>query len=132
VGLVGRLSTSGEGREDITALELLDQRGHIAPVTGLGETSASAGSVKRPWPSQGAQPTGGRAHGDLRRARRRVDLGVVGSIGWFPGETSWLSLCWAVLDLFIASALGLTPMEQCQLTLMRTQRMAMTPGSRTA
>jgi hypothetical protein len=39
-----------------------------------------------------------------------------------------------VLDLFIASArgLGLTPMEQRQLTLMRAQRMALTPGSRTA
>jgi putative transposase len=35
----------------------------------------------------------------------------------FPGETSCLSLCWAVLDLFIGSArgLGLTELEQRQL-----------------
>jgi hypothetical protein len=45
-------------------------------------------------------------------------------IGRFPGESSCLSLCW-VLNLFIAAArgLGLTPLEQRQLTLMRASRM---------
>lgn len=38
-------------------------------------------------------------------------------IGQFPGETSCLSLCWAVLDLFIVSARGLalTALEHRQL-----------------
>jgi hypothetical protein len=64
----------------------------------------------------------------LEEVKRRTKV-----IGRFPGETSCLSLCWAVLNLFIASArgFGLTPMEQRQLTLMQAQRMALTPGSRT-
>jgi putative transposase len=47
-------------------------------------------------------------------------------IGRFPGETSCLSLCWAVLDLFIASArgLGLTALEHRQLAQMQAARMA--------
>ena len=38
-------------------------------------------------------------------------------IGRFPGETSCLSLCWAVMDLVIAGArgLGLTSLEKQQL-----------------
>jgi putative transposase len=41
-------------------------------------------------------------------------------IGRFPGETSCLSLCWAVLDLFIDSARGLalTALEHRQLAQM--------------
>jgi hypothetical protein len=51
-----------------------------------------------------------------------------------PGESSCLGLCWAVLNLFIAAArgLGLTQLEQRQLTLMRASRMTQTPGSQTA
>ena len=55
-------------------------------------------------------------------------------IGRFPGETSCLSLCWAVLDLFIASARGLalTALEHRQLAQMRAARTAQTPESLTA
>lgn len=44
----------------------------------------------------------------LEEVRRRTKV-----IGRFPGETSCLSLCWAVLDVFIAGArgLGLTDLE---------------------
>jgi transposase-like protein len=38
----------------------------------------------------------------LEEVRRRTKV-----IGRFPGETSCLSLCWAVLDVFIAGARGL-------------------------
>jgi putative transposase len=38
----------------------------------------------------------------LEEVRRRTKV-----IGRFPGETSCLSLCWAVLDIFIAGARGL-------------------------
>jgi hypothetical protein len=49
------------------------------------------------------------------QALKRVDprcapplpLGLIKVIGRFPGETAWLSLCWAVLDIFIAGARGL-------------------------
>jgi transposase-like protein len=52
----------------------------------------------------------------LEEVKRRTKV-----IGRFPGETSCLSLCWAVLDLFIASArgLGLTALEHRQLAQMR-------------
>jgi hypothetical protein len=55
-------------------------------------------------------------------------------IGRFPGETRCLSLCWAVLDLFIGSArgLGLTAVEHRQPALMRAARTAQTPKSLTA
>ena len=55
-------------------------------------------------------------------------------IGRFPGETSCLSLCWAVLDLFIATArgLGLTLLEHRQLTLMWAERMTQAPETRIA
>jgi putative transposase len=61
----------------------------------------------------------------LEEVRRRTKV-----IGRFPGETSCLSLCWAVLDLFIAGArgLGLTDVEYhqvVQLKIARTQRAAL-------
>ncbi len=45
----------------------------------------------------------------LEEVKRRTKV-----IGRFPGEQSCLSLCWAVLDLFIATArgFGLTSLEQ--------------------
>lgn len=65
----------------------------------------------------------------LEEVKRRTKV-----IGRFPGETSCLSLCWAVLDLFIASArgLGLTALEHRQLAQMRAARTAQTPDSLTA
>jgi putative transposase len=65
----------------------------------------------------------------LEEVKRRTKV-----IGRFPGETSCLSLCWAVLDLFIASArgLGLTALEHRQLAQMRAARMAQTPDTLTA
>jgi hypothetical protein len=55
-------------------------------------------------------------------------------IGRFPAETSCLTLCWAVLDLFIASARGLalTALEHRQLARMRADRRSTTPESLTA
>ena len=55
-------------------------------------------------------------------------------IGRFPGETRCLSLCWAVLDLFIASARGLalTALEHRQLAQMRADRRTQTPESLSA
>jgi len=55
----------------------------------------------------------------LEGVRRRTKV-----IGRFPGETSCLSLCWAVLDLFLAGAhgLGLTDLEYRQVLQMRTDR----------
>lgn len=57
----------------------------------------------------------------LGEVRRRVQV-----IGRLPGETSCLSLCWAVLDLIIAGArgLGLTALECQQLAQMRSNRLA--------
>ncbi len=65
----------------------------------------------------------------LEEVKRRTKV-----IGRFRGETSCLSLCWAVLDLFIASARGLalTALERRQLAQMRAARMAQTPDSLTA
>src|SRR5262252_7277483 len=65
----------------------------------------------------------------LEEVKRRTKV-----IGRFPGETSCLTLCWAVLDLFIASArgLGLTALEHRQLAQMRAVRVAQTPDSLTA
>lgn len=59
-----------------------------------------------------------RSLGEVKR-RTRV-------IGRFPGETSCLSLCWAVLDLIIAGArgLGLTDFESRQLDEMRAGKRA--------
>jgi transposase-like protein len=58
----------------------------------------------------------------LEEVRRRTKV-----IGRFPGETSCLSVCWAVLDLFLAGArgLGLSDLEYrqvVQLKLARQQR----------
>jgi transposase-like protein len=65
----------------------------------------------------------------LEEVKRRTKV-----IGRFPGETSCLSLCWAVLDLFIASArgLGLTPLEHRQLAQMWATRTAQTAEVLTA
>jgi putative transposase len=58
----------------------------------------------------------------LEEVRRRTKV-----IGRFPGETSCLSLCWAVLDIFIAGArgLGLSDLDYrqvVQLKMARAQR----------
>jgi transposase-like protein len=55
----------------------------------------------------------------LEEVRRRTKV-----IGRFPGETSCLSLCWAVLDLVIAAAhgLGLTDLDRKHLAALTTER----------
>ncbi len=67
-----------------------------------------------------------RSLGEVKR-RTRV-------IGRFPGETSCLSLCWAVLDLVIAGArgLGVTELDRQELTRMRTEKLRPTPVTMTA
>jgi len=52
----------------------------------------------------------------LEEVRRRAKV-----IGRFPGETSCLSMCWAVLDLFLAGAkgLGLSDLEYKQAGSMK-------------
>jgi putative transposase len=59
----------------------------------------------------------------LEEVRRRTKV-----IGRFPGETSCLSLCWAVMDLVIAGAygLGLTDLDRQQLVHRRAARLAAT------
>lgn len=58
----------------------------------------------------------------LEEVRRRTKV-----IGRFPGETSCLSLCWAVLDLVVGGArgLGLTDLERHELAVLRAERAAM-------
>jgi putative transposase len=55
----------------------------------------------------------------LEEVRRRTKV-----IGRFPGETSCLSLCWAVLDIFIAGArgLGLSDLEYRQVVQLKGVR----------
>jgi transposase-like protein len=55
----------------------------------------------------------------LGEVQRRVKV-----IGRFPGETSCLSLCWAVLDLVIAGArsLGLSELDHRELERLRRER----------
>lgn len=55
----------------------------------------------------------------LEEVRRRTKV-----IGRFPGETSCLSMCWAVLDLFLAGArgLGLSDLEYKQVVQMKIAR----------
>jgi putative transposase len=55
----------------------------------------------------------------LEEVRRRTKV-----IGRFPGETSCLSLCWAVLDIFIAGArgLGLSDLDIREVVQLRTAR----------
>jgi transposase-like protein len=57
----------------------------------------------------------------LGEVKRRTKV-----IGRFPGETSCLSLCWAVLDLVIAGARGLalTDFEHLQLADVRAAQRA--------
>jgi transposase-like protein len=61
----------------------------------------------------------------LEEVQRRVKV-----IGRFPGETSCLSLCWAVLDLFISGArgLGLTDLDRQQLDRLRAERQSTAPA----
>jgi transposase-like protein len=55
----------------------------------------------------------------LEEVRRRTKV-----IGRFPGETSCLSMCWAVLDLFLTGAhgLGLTDLEYRHVVQMKIAR----------
>src|SRR5438105_4456363 len=55
----------------------------------------------------------------LEEVKRRTKV-----IGRFPGETSCLSMCWAVMDLVIAGArgMGLTSFDQPQLANLRSTR----------
>jgi hypothetical protein len=50
-------------------------------------------------------------------------------IGRFPGETSCLSLCWAVLDLVITHSNNVTFTDLEQLTLERLGRERTTPST---
>src|SRR3989440_12071288 len=55
----------------------------------------------------------------LEEVKRRTKV-----IGRFPGETSCLSMCWAVLDLFLARArgLGLSDLEYKQVGPLKIAR----------
>jgi len=65
----------------------------------------------------------------LGELKRRTKI-----IGRFPGETSCLSLCWAVLDLVIAGARGLalTDFEHRQLADLRAAKRAQSSVEMTA
>lgn len=62
----------------------------------------------------------------LEEVRRRTKV-----IGRFPGETSCLSLCWAVLDLFLAGArgLGLSDLEYRDVVQLKLAREFPTPAA---
>src|SRR5204862_3478457 len=55
----------------------------------------------------------------LEEVRRRTKV-----IGRFPGETSCLSMCWAVLDLFLAGArgLGLSDLDYREVVQLKNER----------
>src|SRR5439155_11487341 len=55
----------------------------------------------------------------LEEVKRRTKV-----IGRFPGENSCLSMCWAVLDLFLAGArgLGLSDLEYKQVGPLKIAR----------
>jgi transposase-like protein len=63
----------------------------------------------------------------LEEVRRRTKV-----IGRFPGETSCLSLCWAVLDLVVGGArgLGLTDLERHDLAGLRAAAAPAPPSTR--
>jgi len=65
----------------------------------------------------------------LGEVKRRTKV-----IGRFPGETSCLSLCWAVMDLVIAAGRGLalTDFEHQQLAQMRAARRTQSAAEMTA
>lgn len=65
----------------------------------------------------------------LEEVQRRVKV-----IGRFPGETSCLSLCWAVLELFMSGAggLGLTNLDRQQLDCLRAERQPASPTALSA
>jgi putative transposase len=65
----------------------------------------------------------------LREVQRRVRV-----IGRFPGESSCLSLSWAVLDLVIAGAhgLGLTELDRRELTKLGEERRRLEEAALTA
>jgi putative transposase len=65
----------------------------------------------------------------LEEVRRRTKV-----MGRFPGETSCLSLCWAVLDLVISGAhgLGLSDIERQQLLHLGAARTLSPPACLTA
>ena len=64
-----------------------------------------------------------RVERSLGEVRRRTKV-----IGRFPGETSCLSLCWAVLDLVISHSnnVTFTDLEQLALERMARERAATT------
>jgi putative transposase len=55
----------------------------------------------------------------LEQVRRRTKV-----IGRFPGETSCLGLCWAVLELVVDAAygLGLTDLDRQHLAMRATEQ----------
>jgi len=65
----------------------------------------------------------------LEEVRRRTKV-----IGRFPGESSCLSLCWAVMDLVIAGArgLGLTDLDRQHIARMRAAKQASVAQDRIA
>ena len=65
----------------------------------------------------------------LEEVQRRVKV-----INRFPGETSCLSLCWAVMDLVISSGtgLGLTDLERRQIQAMKARKTERPPAKMSA
>jgi putative transposase len=63
----------------------------------------------------------------LGEVRRRTKV-----IGRFPGESSCLSVCWAVLDLVIGHSndFTFTDLEQLQLGRLRSERARPAPSTR--
>jgi transposase-like protein len=142
--LVAKLPRRGDVRERVTRASwaALDEATDPADPADAGRRlRALVGDLERPYPSAAAclaedlpalcvhlhYPVRLRRRlrstnlleRSLEESRRRTKV-----IGRFPGETSCLSLCWAVLDLVLASShgLGLTELDRQHLARLAAAR----------
>jgi transposase-like protein len=139
--LLAKLPRWGNVRERVTRAYWAALDDATDPADAERRLRALVGDLERPYPSAAAclaedLPALGRhlryplrlrrrlrstnlLERSLEEIRRRTKV-----IGRFPGETSCLSLCWAVLDLVIASShgLGLTDLDRQHLARLATAR----------
>ncbi len=112
-GLVGELETVYPGAAGALAEDLPALCVHLGYPLRLRKRLRSTNLLER----------------SLGEVKRRTKV-----IGRFPGETSCLSLCWAVMDLVIAAGRGLalTDFEHQQLAQMRGDRRTQSAAELTA
>src|SRR6059036_1699484 len=120
-----------DGKQRLGALvEELDQAGYTAAAKCLNDDlDALVVHLRYPTRHRRSWRSTNLLERSLGEVKRRTKV-----IGRFPGETSCLSLCWAVLDLVIAGARGLalTDFEHLQLADMRAAKRAQSSVEMTA